>query len=92
MWYAVSQQPRLGKVLSVDPTVPRPVVVEVFEPQANAVGIARARFVRALDPDASSPYVDQITLHQIRLQMQHLTPKGYLTTKDRKRLEKCLEN
>lgn len=83
VWYAVNQQPRLGQVVSIDSTVPRPIVVEVYVPQANAPSLAKARSV---DPNSSAPHVDQITLHQVRLHLDHLTPKGYLTHQDRKRL------
>lgn len=65
--YVVNQQSRLGKVISVDPTVPRPVVVEVYVPQAKGKSLPRARFVPAKDVDTGHSHLDQITLHQIRL-------------------------
>ena len=91
VWYAVKQQPRLGRVVAVDPTVPRPIVVEVYEPQANATSLPRARFRRAIDEDSGDPRVDHITLHQIQLCFPTLTSRGLLTSQDRKRLQKCLE-
>ena len=44
-----------------------------------------------MDVDTSEPHADQITLHQIRLTFEHLTTRGYLTGRDRKRLQACLE-
>ena len=91
VWYAVNQRPRLGQVMSVDPTVPRPVVVEVFEPQANAVSLPRARFRRSLDRDSGKPRVDHITLHQVKVRFEGLTPRGLLKGTDRDNLRRCLE-
>ena len=91
VWYAVNQQPRLGKVTAVDPTVSRPVVVEVFEPQANASSLPQARFRRATDIDTGYPQLDNITLHQIQMGFPTLSPRGLLYPRDRKKLSKCLE-
>ena len=91
VWYAVNQQPRLGKVTAVDPTVPRPVVVEVYEPQANASSLPGAKFRRATDPDTGEPCLENITLHQIQLSFPRLTPRGLLYAGDRKKLLRCLQ-
>ena len=91
VWYAVNQQPRLGQVTAVDPTVPRPVVVEVFEPKANAVSLPTAKFRRALEKESGEPRFENITLHQIQMSFTELTPRGLMTPTDRKRLQKCLE-
>lgn len=91
IWYSVKQQPRLGQVVSVDPTVPRPLVVEVFEPQSNSVSLPRAKFRRAQDVDTGNPKVDHITLHQVRMSFDKLTTRGFLSTKDRMRLQTSLE-
>ena len=90
-WYAVNQQPRLGKVVAVDPTVPRPVVMEVYVPQARGTSLSRARFVPSRDEETGDPHLDHITLHQIRLSMQRLTVRGYLTSQDRAKLQRVLE-
>ena len=92
IWYSVQQQPRLGRVVSVDPTVPRPVVVEVFVPQANAVSLPRAKFRLSQDEDTGKPKVDHITLHQIRLRFDQLTPRGFLRPSDRAKLQDSLES
>ena len=92
IWYSVKQQPRLGQVASVDPTVPRPLVIEVFAPQSNAVSLPRAKFRRSMDVDTGKPQVDHITLHQIRLSFDKLTPRGYLSPKDRTRLQHSLKS
>ena len=34
VWFSQNQQPYLGQVVSVDPTVSRPIVVQLFRPQA----------------------------------------------------------
>ena len=91
VWYARNQQPRLGQVVSVDPTVSRPIVVEIFEPQSNASSLTRARFRRATDEDTGDSVVDQLTLHQIQLRVSGLTPRGLLRPQDRRRLQRCLE-
>ena len=91
VWYAVNQQPRLGKVISVDPIVSRPAAVEVYVPQAKGTSLSRARFVPAKDVDTENPHIDQITLHQIRLTVSGLTVRGYLNSKDRARLQRVLE-
>ena len=51
VWYSHNQQPFLGQVISVDTTVPRPIVVQRFRPQANAVSLSRASFQRAVDTE-----------------------------------------
>lgn len=91
VWYAVNQSPRLGKVVMVDPTVPRPVVVEVYEPRAKASSLPNARFRPAMDQESGEPKVDKITLHQIKMSFSRLTPRGLLGTTDRNRLRRCLE-
>ena len=83
----------MGQVVTVDPTISRPVVVEVYEPQANPSGsLSRARFRKAIDEDSGEPKVDNITLHQIQMTFPKLTSRGYLSPKDRKTLEQCLES
>ena len=90
VWFAVNQQPRLGRVVSVDPTLSRPIVVEVFEPQANAVSLPRARFVLSQDPDTQEPRISNITLYQVILRFESLTQRGYLSAADRRKLQDCL--
>ena len=91
VWYAVNQQPRLEQVMAVDPTVPRPVMVEVFEPQSNAESLARASFCREVDSESGDQVTENITLHQIQLAIPSLTTRGFLSQRDRRRLQRCLK-
>ena len=86
VWFNQKQQPALGQVVSVDPSVPRPIVVHLFRPQSNANGIARARFQAAIEPQTGEPLLCHLTLHQIQLRFPSLTSRGYLAPRDRSRL------
>ena len=90
LWFSQEQMPVLGRVTSVDPTSPRPVTVQVFEPQTNATRLHLARFQPATSSDLAEPLLARLTLHQILMKIQPLTSRGFLTSKDRKRLVKCL--
>ena len=90
VWFSEEQQPRLGEVVSVDASSPRPITVKLYEPQANAVSLPRARFVKAREADSDATKVTQITMHQVVLRLQHLTVRGYLQAADRRRLQRCL--
>ena len=69
--------------------VSRPIVVEVFEPQTNAVRLPRSRFVLSRDPDNQEPRVSNITIYQVILRFESLTQRGYLSATDRKKLQTC---
>ena len=86
VWFNHMQQPALGQVVTVDPTVPRPIVVQLYRPQGNAKSIAHARFKRASDRQTGKPILHHLTLHQIQLQFPTLTTRGFLSTGDRARL------
>ena len=92
VWYSVQQQPRLGRVVSVDPTVSRPVVVEVYTPHGNTKQVYQSRFRREVDPSSGEAQVENITLHQIRLGFNKLSARGYLSPDDKARLRACLES
>ena len=91
VWFSEEQQPRLGQVVSVDVSSPRPITVRLYEPQANAVSIPRVRFVRVVNQDTGEPKVTQITMHQVVLSLQRLTVRGFLQATDRLRLQRCLD-
>ena len=91
VWYSVRQQPRLGRVVSVDPTVSRPVVVEVYAPLRGNKQVYQSRFSRKMDPSSGEVQVENITLHQIWLSFDKLNSKGYLLPDDKARLRACLE-
>ena len=90
VWFSQEQMPVLGKVLSVDPSTPRPVVVQVCEPQTNVQRIQLARFRPSVGSEMGEPTLAKLTLHQILLRFKQLTSKGYLPIEDRRRLMKCL--
>ena len=87
VWYSHNQQPYLGQVVSVDPSVPRPIVVQRYRPQANAVSLPRASFQRAVDAETGEPVLSHLTLPQVQLRFESLTTRGFLSAKDRRRLE-----
>ena len=70
----------------MDPSVPRPIVVQLFRPQSNADSLSRARFRGALDDQTGEPILCHLTLHQIQLRFPMLTTRGFLPSKDRRRL------
>ena len=90
VWFAEAQQPRLGRVESVDPTNPRPLTVLLFTPQANARNLSQARFAPARDED-DQHLLMSLTLHQVKLRFPRLTSRGYLSTSDRRKLQTCLQ-
>ena len=90
VWFSENQQPRLGRVLSVDRTAPRPVQVQLYEPQATGEGIQRSRFRPVREEETGQMKVTRITLHQIMLKLEKLSARGYLLAADKRRLLKCL--
>ena len=90
VWFSQDQQPVLGQVMSVDPSSPRPVVLQVFSPQSPGPRLHLARFEPGVNIPAGTPILARITLHQILLEVQPLTSKGHLSSMDRRRLVKCL--
>ena len=89
VWFSEDQQSRLGKVLSVDSTSPRSIMVQLYAPQVNVVSLARAKFQSTRDQEGE-PKVTRITMHQMQLRLQLLTTRGFLSTTDRRRLIKVL--
>ena len=67
VWFSEDQQPRLGKVLEVDPSVSRPITVHLYSPQAGAKDITRARFHPTTDPETNQPMLKQLTVPQVIL-------------------------
>ena len=91
VWFAHKHQPCLGQVLSVDPTVSRPLMVKIFSPQASAVSLARAKYKAVFD-DEGEPQVQQITVHQVRIRFKELSKRGFLPAKVRGQLRRCLSS
>ena len=93
VWYSKDREPCLGKVVELDPTLPRPLTVQVFDPLPSKGGLPSARFV-ARRPETDGREVsgihEQLFLAQVRFGFEALTAEGYLRRKDRNRLRKCL--
>ena len=90
VWFSVDQSPRLGKVVEVDPSSVRPITVHLYTPRKGAADITRAKFVAVSEGEDNQPVVKRLTLPQVILRVPRLTPKGYLTAKDRSLLAKRL--
>ena len=91
VWFTQDHQPCLGQVLSVDPTVPRPLLVKIYSPQASAVSLARVKYKAVLDEEGE-PQVQQITVHQVRIRFKELSKRGFLPAKTRGQLRRCLNS
>ena len=92
VWYSREQAPRLGKVVEVDPTLPRPITVHIYDPAASDK-LHLARF-SARRPEAGAREVsgihDQLFLAEVRFGFDTLTPAGYLKKVVREQLRKRL--
>ena len=86
IWFSENQQPRLGRVKEVDPSVARPVTVQLYSPHPGAPDITRARFYPASDTESNQPLLKQLTIPQVILRVPSLTVRGYLSAADRKAL------
>ena len=84
VWFSEDQQPRLGQVKEIDPSVSRLVTSYLYSPQPGASDITRARFHPATDPDTGQPLLRQLTITQGILRVHSLTPRGHLSVKDRR--------
>ena len=82
--------PVLGKVVAVDPTLPRPVTVNLYHPAGKAKGVVSARFIPALD-DEGRPELMQLTVQQVVMGVKALTKGGYLQAADKRRLRQFLD-
>ena len=45
VWYSEKQRPRLGQVTGLDPTLPRPVTVRIFEPRGGATSLVAVKAI-----------------------------------------------
>ena len=91
VWFSQDSQPRLGKVMEIDPTVSRPLTLHIYEPMKHSGGLHLARFRPCLEKDSQGPLVARITLHQVMLQLAGLTKTGCMQAADRLRLQKVLK-
>lgn len=77
---------RLGNLREVDPSVPRPITVQIYDPQLVTADLSRARFVPSLDPETQIPLLRQLTLPQVILRVPRLTKQRTLSVRDRQDL------
>ena len=90
VWFAEGTQPRLGRVVSVDLSVPMPILVNYYVPRVGARDISRASFVLQMDEDEGGPRSTRLTIHQVQLRFPSLTARGFLRAQDRRRLLRCI--
>ena len=84
---------RLGKILEIDPTLPRPVTVRIHRRQSELGPLHLTSF--AMTPTEGdwtdeSGSMDQLFVSQIRFSFKELTASGRLKKRDRLRLYQCL--
>lgn len=79
MWFSDKGSPALGRVVHIDPTVARPVVLHRYR-QKNASGtLLISQFEEIPKDGAGDPALTHITLYQIRLTIRSLTKQGSTT-------------
>ena len=94
VWYSFDRLPRLGKVVSLDPTTARPVTVRVFVPRSGAgslpLAACKPKPQRDEDREGSGCF-DHLHLSQIRFGFPDLTGAGKLPASAQKRLRYCMQ-
>ena len=91
VWFSDNQQPRLGLVTAVDPTLPRPVTVRYLEPARGARRLSLASFRLVPMVEDGVGCFTQLTLPQIRLSFDQLLPSGKLPLAIRSKLDKAMQ-
>ena len=93
VWYSFEQAPRLGQVVELDPTLPRPLTVLVYDP-VDTTGSPLTTRYEPRKPESGvreeSGIYDQMFLSQVRFGFESLTTEGLLRKQDRERLQRCL--
>ena len=90
VWFSQHQQPRLGVVTAMDPTLPRPVTVQYLEPSAGARRLSLATFLPVRSTEDGVGSHEQLTLSQIRFGFPALLPSGKLPLEVRRQLDRSL--
>ena len=93
VWFAECQRPRLGQVTGLDPTLPRPITVRLFEPRGGAASLAKASFRPTPPADDSGDQVGcmhELHLMQVRTTFPHLLADGRLPAEARRHLQAFL--
>ena len=90
VWYSETNKPALGRVVQIDPTVARPVVVHKMGQKGTETSLLKARFEDLYHEDPREPLLAHITLHQIRMTMKSLTSGGRLRGSDQHKLRRLL--
>ena len=92
VWFAEGTQPRLGQVVAMDPSVPKPLVVRYYSPAVGAEDITKARFKAQTEEEDGEPKSTRLTMFQVRLCFDNLSPNGMLKPADQRQLRRCLES
>ena len=92
VWFAEGTQPRLGRVAAVDPTVPKPLLVTYYAPAVGAKDITKAKFRAQWDSEEGTLKSTRLTLFQVRLCFDGLSPQGRLKATDQMKLRRCIES
>ena len=91
VWFAWEQQPWIGQVLVVDPSVSRPIQIQVhcYTPVKGVEDLTKEQFLSTFEEDR--PVIIQMSTHQVLLSVEKLTPRDYLPAKARRHLPKMLK-
>ena len=90
VWYSEQGRPAIGRVIHIDPTVARPLMVQRYREVGQSTFLHKARFEEVPADESGEPNVARITLHQVRMAMKSLTKTGRLIGSDQHRLRKLL--
>ena len=86
--FAADQEPRLGRVMEIQPQSQKPVVIQLLKPHRGSRNLTSAKYIAALSdglPDSRA-----LTPMQIRLTGLSLNEAGYLTTECKPLMTKAL--
>ena len=91
VWFAQNNVPVMGQVTAVDATTPRPITVQVWVPKRGTGNILKATFQPKVEDDGHSTVV-RLTVPQVVLTVDKLTPGSRLSTADQQRLSRFLRS
>ena len=91
VWFSHDNLPVMGKVLAVDTTLPRTIMVQLLTPTKGSTRVVDAVFTPTVD-DQNQPVVMQLTVQQVVMTVSDLTPGGRLRAADKRRLNEFLRS
>lgn len=91
VWFSEKGRPALGRVVQVDPTVTRPLVVHKYRSIGNGT-LMKQRFEEIPPGDSGEPNLAHITLYQVRMSVKSLTKGGRLRGVDQQLLNRLLHS